>query len=311
MTDPKSAEPAPLTDEELAHIAHRAALLRASRRTEDEREIAEYVQSLLAEIVRLKREAENDRRAVEACSGAEEEIERLQACIAALEAERDKLAKINSGLVTNHNTLLMDGSKCQSRAEAAEAERDLLSRQAENARRGYELEQKYRLAAETERDRLRTDAEWHETRARQQTELVGELMRQRTASEVRARAAEAALAEARQLLQDTPTLILNVKATQARGEQAAIDYAAMLVKWHPRVKEFLSRAPAGGPLSPPQANCADDLRAAGWSVAVHNDYQQGGERRTFWLLTNPNGQQWVKRRRPLRHGGVERYPINA
>jgi hypothetical protein len=30
---------------------------------------------------------------------------------------------------------------------------------------------------------------------------------------------------------------------------------------------------------------ADDLRAQGWMVAVHNDYRQGGELRTFWLVT--------------------------
>jgi hypothetical protein len=30
---------------------------------------------------------------------------------------------------------------------------------------------------------------------------------------------------------------------------------------------------------------ADDLRAAGWAVAVHNDYRLAGEHHTFWLLT--------------------------
>lgn len=29
----------------------------------------------------------------------------------------------------------------------------------------------------------------------------------------------------------------------------------------------------------------DDLRAAGWTVAVHNDYRQNGEAHTFWLFT--------------------------
>ena len=29
----------------------------------------------------------------------------------------------------------------------------------------------------------------------------------------------------------------------------------------------------------------DDIRAAGWSVAVHNDYRLNGERMTFWLFT--------------------------
>lgn len=32
---------------------------------------------------------------------------------------------------------------------------------------------------------------------------------------------------------------------------------------------------------------ADDLRAMGFKVAVHNDYEQGGKRFTFWLLTIP------------------------
>jgi hypothetical protein len=29
----------------------------------------------------------------------------------------------------------------------------------------------------------------------------------------------------------------------------------------------------------------DDIRARGWTVAVHNDYQQGGTPHTFWLFT--------------------------
>jgi len=32
------------------------------------------------------------------------------------------------------------------------------------------------------------------------------------------------------------------------------------------------------------------LRTGGWSVAVHNDYVQGGVLRTFWLLTRPGGR---------------------
>lgn len=31
------------------------------------------------------------------------------------------------------------------------------------------------------------------------------------------------------------------------------------------------------------------LRAAGWSVAVHNDYEMRGRRLTFWLLTRRGG----------------------
>ena len=37
----------------------------------------------------------------------------------------------------------------------------------------------------------------------------------------------------------------------------------------------------------------DALREAGWIVACHNDYRIGGELRTFWLFTHPNGQ-WIK-----------------
>lgn len=36
-----------------------------------------------------------------------------------------------------------------------------------------------------------------------------------------------------------------------------------------------------------------EMRAAGWSVAVHNDYRLNGEPQTFWLFTHPNGR-WVK-----------------
>ena len=35
-----------------------------------------------------------------------------------------------------------------------------------------------------------------------------------------------------------------------------------------------------------------DIRAAGWMVAVHNDYMQNGRLHTFWLFTN--GDRCVK-----------------
>jgi hypothetical protein len=41
------------------------------------------------------------------------------------------------------------------------------------------------------------------------------------------------------------------------------------------------------------AACADDIRALGWSVAVHNDYRQNGKSFTFWLVTHPDGR-WHK-----------------
>lgn len=37
---------------------------------------------------------------------------------------------------------------------------------------------------------------------------------------------------------------------------------------------------------------ADDIRALGWSVAVHNDYKLAGKHFTFWLFTK--GDQCVK-----------------
>ncbi len=36
----------------------------------------------------------------------------------------------------------------------------------------------------------------------------------------------------------------------------------------------------------------DDIRDQGWAVAVHNDYNTGGERHTFWGFTK--GSQWVR-----------------
>ncbi len=36
----------------------------------------------------------------------------------------------------------------------------------------------------------------------------------------------------------------------------------------------------------------DDLRAKGWTVAVHNDYRVGGVPYTFWLLNH--GELCVK-----------------
>lgn len=37
----------------------------------------------------------------------------------------------------------------------------------------------------------------------------------------------------------------------------------------------------------------DRLRAAGWSVAIHNDYRLNGKANTFYLLTHDAGV-WIK-----------------
>ena len=40
------------------------------------------------------------------------------------------------------------------------------------------------------------------------------------------------------------------------------------------------------------ASSPDDLRSAGWAVAVHNDYRLNGKPHTFWLFTR--GDRCVK-----------------
>lgn len=38
---------------------------------------------------------------------------------------------------------------------------------------------------------------------------------------------------------------------------------------------------------------ADDLRASGMTVAVHNDYLQSGKPHTFWLMTAKHGDHTI------------------
>ena len=40
----------------------------------------------------------------------------------------------------------------------------------------------------------------------------------------------------------------------------------------------------------PQRDDLTRIRAAGYTVAVHNDYKQNGELFTFWLFTHPDGR---------------------
>ena len=42
-----------------------------------------------------------------------------------------------------------------------------------------------------------------------------------------------------------------------------------------------------------QEGSPNDIREAGWNVAVHNDYRLDGEVFTFWLFTHPDGR-WVR-----------------
>jgi hypothetical protein len=72
-----------------------------------------------------------------------------------------------------------------------------------------------------------------------------------------------------------------------RAKEIAIEVHGQAWKGHPREVAAIDNATVRA------AACADDLRAKGWSVAVHNDYRQGGKLYTFWLVTSPGGR-WLK-----------------
>jgi len=38
----------------------------------------------------------------------------------------------------------------------------------------------------------------------------------------------------------------------------------------------------------------EDLRNMGWFVGVHNDYKLNGVRYTFWMLTRPSDNTFIK-----------------
>ena len=63
--------------------------------------------------------------------------------------------------------------------------------------------------------------------------------------------------------------------------------------WH--IRAVLEGALAAMQPPAPQPNVAgtaDDIRAQGWVVAVHNDYRLNGEAHTFWLFTK--GERAIK-----------------
>ena len=49
------------------------------------------------------------------------------------------------------------------------------------------------------------------------------------------------------------------------------------------------RKEAGNTFDTP-ADLLGEIRRQDWVVAVHNDYHQEGQFRTFWLFTHPNGK---------------------
>ncbi|HVQ44536.1 MAG TPA: hypothetical protein VMT30_06225 [Candidatus Saccharimonadia bacterium] len=57
--------------------------------------------------------------------------------------------------------------------------------------------------------------------------------------------------------------------------------------------------PKTAPFPPPRRShlhraCADDIRAAGWCVAVHNDYRLADVPMTFWLFTHAETGRFVQ-----------------
>lgn len=75
----------------------------------------------------------------------------------------------------------------------------------------------------------------------------------------------------------------------AAGAQV-IDTDNPIIVAHLRAALAIARAASAAargaaPQEQQGAGVPDDIRAAGWAVAVHNDYRLGGEAHTFWLFT--------------------------
>lgn len=87
------------------------------------------------------------------------------------------------------------------------------------------------------------------------------------------------------------TLPSTSHAKQADAERAA--NRAVISGWdETRVREYVAVEDVEGRIteavSTERERCADDIRAEGWTVAVHNDYRIHGEAHTFWLFTRGN-----------------------
>lgn len=67
--------------------------------------------------------------------------------------------------------------------------------------------------------------------------------------------------------------------------ETAADCANLMVRQLPAIVAALERAGAA---------TADDIRAQGWTVAVHNDYQEHKSARTFWLVTHKESGRFLK-----------------
>lgn len=78
---------------------------------------------------------------------------------------------------------------------------------------------------------------------------------------------------------DAAELLAEVESLRQHNQSLADE----LNEWRDRCSLLETDHPGTGQRF--RAGCADDLRAVGWSVAVHNDYTLRGEHFTFWLLT--------------------------
>lgn len=75
-------------------------------------------------------------------------------------------------------------------------------------------------------------------------------------------------------------------------QQLATKYWEGVAEENGRLREDNATYRARISETPHQASIPDDIRAAGWMVAVHNDYTHGGEPFTFWGFSRDD--RWVK-----------------
>jgi hypothetical protein len=110
-----------------------------------------------------------------------------------------------------------------------------------------------------------------------------------------------AYARANTIINDLPLFDRLFSASAPRpGEEAQrADTASPVAEQEPDIKSLLAEN------TRLREACADDLRAKGWRVAVHNDYRLDGIDCTFWLFTHPDGR-WIKGEGPTDADAIRR-----
>lgn len=76
--------------------------------------------------------------------------------------------------------------------------------------------------------------------------------------------------------QRTKELCVRLRASGPSCRHEAADLIEELMPEHEKLMQLLATG----------ESTLERLRKKGWAVGCHNDYRQGGEKRTFWLLTN-------------------------